>query len=109
MWQYIYEENIPIVDLYLAAKRKVINRNNMFIMVDDNRLKIKKNEKILYKYVRFRTLGCYPLTSAIASNANSIESILLELLNTKYSERHGRFIDRDSISSMEKKKLQGYF
>ena len=109
VWQYIYEEKIPIVDLYLAHKRKVINRNSMFIMVDDNRLKIRKNEKILYKNVRFRTLGCYPLTSAIASNANSVESILLELLNTKYSERYGRFIDRDSISSMEKKKLQGYF
>lgn len=109
IWQYIYEEKIPIVNLYLASKRRVINRDNMFIMVNDNRLNIKKDEKVIYKSVRFRTLGCYPLTSAIVSEANSIESILLELLNTKFSERQGRTIDKDSASSMEKKKLQGYF
>ncbi len=109
IWQYIYEEGIPVVDLYLSSLRPVIIRNGTIIMVDDNRLKLNNTEKIIYKNIRFRTLGCYPLTSAILSEANSIASILVELVKTKFSERQGRIIDKDNSSSMEQKKLQGYF
>jgi sulfate adenylyltransferase subunit 2 len=109
IWQYIYQENIPIVPLYYAKKRPVIERNKMLIMVDDDRLDIKKEEKILLKKIRFRTLGCYPLTGAIESDAETLETIVLELLKSKTSEREGRAIDNDSSSSMEKKKLEGYF
>jgi len=109
IWQYIYQENIPIVPLYYAKTRPVIERNGMLIMVDDDRLEIKKEEKILLKKIRFRTLGCYPLTGAIESDADTLESIVLELLKSKTSEREGRAIDSDSSSSMEKKKLEGYF
>ena len=109
IWQYIYQENIPIVPLYYAKTRPVIERNGMLIMVDDDRLEIKKEEKILLKKIRFRTLGCYPLTGAIESDADTLESIVLELLKSKTSEREGRAIDNDSSSSMEKKKLEGYF
>lgn len=95
--------------MYYAKTRPVIERNGMLIMVDDDRLEIKKEEKILLKKIRFRTLGCYPLTGAIESDADTLESIVLELLKSKTSEREGRAIDNDSSSSMEKKKLEGYF
>ena len=109
IWQYIYQEQIPIVPLYFAKTRPVINRDGMLIMVDDNRLNLQQHEKIELKKIRFRTLGCYPLTGAIESNANTLESIVLELLQSKTSERQGRAIDADSSNSMEKKKLEGYF
>ena len=109
IWQYIYQENIPLVPLYFSKIRSVIRRNDMMIMVDDDRLKIKENEKIEQKKVRFRTLGCYPLTAAVESDATTVEEIIIELLDSKYSERQGRLIDNDQIGSMEKKKQEGYF
>ena len=109
IWQYIYQENIPIVPLYFSKTRSIIRRNDMMIMVDDDRLKIKENEKIEQKKVRFRTLGCYPLTAAVESDATTVEEIIIELLESKYSERQGRLIDNDQIGSMEKKKQEGYF
>ena len=109
IWQYIYQENIPLVPLYFSKIRPVIRRNDMMIMVDDDRLKIKENEKIEQKKVRFRTLGCYPLTAAVESDATTVEEIIIELLESKYSERQGRLIDNDQIGSMEKKKQEGYF
>ena len=109
VWQYIYQEKIKIVPLYLAAVRPVIKRDNLLLMVDDKRLDIKDNEKIKNKLIRFRTLGCYPLTGAIESSADSVESIIIELLESKNSEREGRAIDKDQIGSMEKKKQEGYF
>ena len=109
IWQYIYQENIPLVPLYFSKIRSIIRRNNMMIMVDDDRLKIKENEKIEQKKVRFRTLGCYPLTAAVESDATTVEEIIIELLESKYSERQGRLIDNDQIGSMEKKKQEGYF
>ncbi len=109
IWQYIYQENIQLVPLYFSKIRSVIRRNNMMIMVDDDRLKIKENEKIEQKKVRFRTLGCYPLTAAVESDATTVEEIIIELLESKYSERQGRLIDNDQIGSMEKKKQEGYF
>ena len=109
IWQYIYQENIPLVPLYFAKSRPVVQRDGMWILVDDNRLNIQEHEKIVLKKVRFRTLGCYPLTGAIESEADSLESIVLELLQSKTSEREGRVIDADSSSSMEKKKVEGYF
>ena len=109
IWQYIYQEQIPIVPLYFAKIRPVIKRDGMLLMVDDNRLNLQSNEKIELKKIRFRTLGCYPLTGAIESDADSLESIVLELLQSKTSERQGRAIDSDSSNSMEKKKIEGYF
>ena len=109
VWQYIYQEKIKIVPLYLAAIRPVIKRENLLLMVDDKRLDIKDNEKIENKLIRFRTLGCYPLTGAIESSADSVENIIIELLESKNSEREGRAIDKDQIGSMEKKKQEGYF
>ena len=109
VWQYIYQEKIKIVPLYLAAIRPVIKRDNLLLMVDDKRLDIKDNEKIENKLIRFRTLGCYPLTGAIESSADSVENIIIELLESKNSEREGRAIDKDQIGSMEKKKQEGYF
>ena len=109
IWQYIYQENIPLVPLYFSKIRSIIRRNDMMIMVDDDRLKIKENEKIEQKKVRFRTLGCYPLTAAVESDATTVEEIIIELLESKYSERQGRLIDNDQIGSMEKKKQEGYF
>ena len=109
IWQYIYQENIPLVPLYFSKIRSIIRRNDMMIMVDDDRLKIKENEKIEQKKVRFRTLGCYPLTAAVESDATTVEEIIIELLDSKYSERQGRLIDNDQIGSMEKKKQEGYF
>ena len=109
VWQYIYQEKIPIVPLYFAKTRPIIKRDNMMIMIDDDRLELKQNEKIEQIKVRFRTLGCYPLTAAVESSASSVEEIIVELLETKYSERQGRLIDNDQIGSMEKKKQDGYF
>ncbi len=109
VWQYIYQEKIPIVPLYFAKTRPIIKRDNMLIMIDDDRLELKQNEKIEQITVRFRTLGCYPLTAAVESSASSVEEIIVELLETKYSERQGRLIDNDQIGSMEKKKQDGYF
>ena len=109
IWQYIYQEKIPIVPLYFAKTRPIIKRDNMLIMIDDDRLELKQNEKIEQIKVRFRTLGCYPLTAAVESSASSVEEIIVELLETKYSERQGRLIDNDQIGSMEKKKQDGYF
>jgi sulfate adenylyltransferase subunit 2 len=109
IWQYIYQEQIPIVPLYFAKTRPVIYRDGMIMMVDDDRLNLQPHEKIELKKIRFRTLGCYPLTGAIESEADSLESIVLELLQSKTSERQGRAIDADASNSMEKKKLEGYF
>ena len=109
IWQYILREKIPVVPLYFSKKRKVIKRNNNLIMLDDERLKCKKNEKPFFENVRFRTLGCYPLTGAIKSNAKNVSDIIKEIAAGKKSERQGRLIDKDQIGSMEKKKQEGYF
>ena len=109
VWQYIFQEQIEIVPLYLAAIRPVIKRDNLLLMVDDKRLDVKEHEVIENKLVRFRTLGCYPLTGAIESKAKSVEEIIIELIKSKNSEREGRAIDKDQIGSMEKKKQEGYF
>jgi sulfate adenylyltransferase subunit 2 len=109
IWQYIYLENIPIVPLYYAAERPVINRDGTLIMVDDDRMPIQADEKIEMKRVRFRTLGCYPLTGAVESNAATLPDIIREMLLTRTSERQGRLIDHDQAGSMEQKKREGYF
>lgn len=109
IWQYIHLENIPIVPLYFAKERPVINRDGMLIMVDDNRMPIGPNDKIETKMVRFRTLGCYPLTGAVESNATTLPEIIQEMLLTTTSERQGRLIDHDQSGSMEQKKREGYF
>jgi sulfate adenylyltransferase subunit 2 len=109
IWQYIYMENIDIVPLYLAEKRPVVERDGTLIMVDDERMPLGKDEKVEMKSVRFRTLGCYPLTGAVESEASTLPEIIQEMLLTKTSERQGRVIDHDSAGSMEKKKMEGYF
>lgn len=109
IWQYIYAEDIPIVPLYFAKPRPVVMRDGMLIMVDDNRLPLLAGEKPVMKSVRFRTLGCYPLTGAIESTAGSLPEIISEMLVTRTSERQGRLIDKDQAGSMEKKKQEGYF
>ena len=109
IWQYIYRENVPIVPLYFAANRPVVERNGMLIMVDDDRMKLLSGESIEMKMVRFRTLGCYPLTGAVESSATDLSQIVLELLQSRTSERQGRAIDSDGSASMEKKKQEGYF
>jgi sulfate adenylyltransferase subunit 2 len=109
IWQYIYLESIPIVPLYLAAERPVVERNGMTIMVDDDRLPLEEGEHPVMRKVRFRTLGCYPLTGAVESEASSLQEIIQEMLLTTTSERQGRAIDHDSSGSMEKKKMEGYF
>lgn len=109
IWQYIYLEGIPIVPLYLAAKRPVVERDGVLIMVDDERMPIEPGEKIEEKMVRFRTLGCYPLTGAVESEAATLPEIIQEMLLATTSERQGRVIDNDSSGSMEKKKQEGYF
>lgn len=109
IWQYIYLENIPIVPLYFAAPRPVVNRDGTLLMVDDDRMPLGKGEVPMIKNVRFRTLGCYPFTGAVESTAASLEDIIQEMLLTKTSERQGRVIDHDSAASMEKKKQEGYF
>ena len=109
IWQYIHLENIPIVPLYFAAKRPVVKRDGTLIMVDDERMPIGPNDKVEEKMVRFRTLGCYPLTGAVESEAATLPEIIQEMLLTTTSERQGRVIDHDSSGSMEKKKQEGYF
>ncbi len=109
IWQYIHLENIPIVPLYFAAKRPVVERDGTLIMVDDDRMPIGPDDKIKEKMVRFRTLGCYPLTGAVESEATTLPEIIQEMLLTTTSERQGRVIDHDSSGSMEKKKQEGYF
>jgi sulfate adenylyltransferase subunit 2 len=109
IWQYIYQDEIPIVPLYLAAERPVVERDGMLIMVDDDRVPLEPGEKPEMKRVRFRTLGCYPLTGAIESEATTLPDIIQETVLSTTSERQGRVIDQDSTASMEKKKLEGYF
>jgi len=109
IWQYIYKEEIPIVPLYLAAERPVVERDGSLIMVDDERMPLKDGEVPEMRSVRFRTLGCYPLTGAVESTATTLEEIIQEMLLTRTSERQGRMIDHDSAASMEKKKQEGYF
>ena len=109
IWQYIHKESIPIVPLYKAAKRPVVERDGTLIMVDDERMPLDKGERIEEKMVRFRTLGCYPLTGAVESTATTLPEIIQEMLLTTTSERQGRVIDNDSAGSMEKKKREGYF
>jgi sulfate adenylyltransferase subunit 2 len=109
VWQYIHLEHIPIVPLYLAAPRPVVRRDGMWIVVDDDRMPLQAGERPETRMVRFRTLGCYPLTGAIESDASTIPAIVRELLLARVSERQGRAIDRDQSASMEKKKLEGYF
>ncbi|WP_299978089.1 sulfate adenylyltransferase subunit CysD [uncultured Pseudoteredinibacter sp.] len=109
IWQYIHLEEIPIVPLYLAEKRPVVERDGVLIMVDDDRMPLEEGEQVQEKMVRFRTLGCYPLTGAVESEANTLPEIIQEMLLTTTSERQGRVIDHDSSGSMEKKKQEGYF
>jgi len=109
IWQYIHLENIPIVPLYFAKERPVVERDGMLIMVDDDRMPIGEHEKVEMKKVRFRTLGCYPLTGAVESEATTLPEIIQEMLITTTSERQGRLIDHDQAGSMEQKKREGYF
>jgi sulfate adenylyltransferase subunit 2 len=109
IWQYIYLEQIPIVPLYYAAERPVVNYNGLTIMVDDDRMRIPEGEEVRMEKVRFRTLGCYPLTGAVKSDADTLPEIIQEMLLTTTSERQGRAIDHDEAGSMEKKKQEGYF
>ena len=109
IWQYIHLESIPIVPLYYAAERPVVERDGQLIMVDDNRFRFQEGETPTMKKVRFRTLGCYPLTGAVESEAATLPAIIQEMLLTTTSERQGRAIDHDASASMEKKKREGYF
>ena len=109
IWQYIMAEDIPIVPLYFAKKRPVVERAGTLIMKDDERMKLLPGEKVEEKLVRFRTLGCYPLTGAIESDADTLEGIVTEMFTARTSERQGRLIDTDEKASMEKKKKEGYF
>jgi sulfate adenylyltransferase subunit 2 len=109
IWQYILLENIPIVPLYFAKERPVVNKDGMLIMVDDERMPIGPEDKVEMKKVRFRTLGCYPLSAAVESNATTLQEIIQEMLLTTTSERQGRLIDHDQAGSMEHKKREGYF
>ena len=109
IWQYIHLENIPIVPLYFADRRPVVERDGVLIMVDDERMPLRPGEQPELKSVRFRTLGCYPLTGAVESEADSLPAIIREMLLSTTSERQGRVIDHDSAGSMEKKKVEGYF
>jgi sulfate adenylyltransferase subunit 2 len=109
VWQYITLENIPIVPLYFAKERPVVERDGMLILVDDDRLELRPGEEVQTRSVRFRTLGCYPLTGAVESTAATLPEIIQEMLLTRTSERQGRLIDHDQSGSMEKKKLEGYF
>jgi len=109
VWEYIKKENIEVVNLYFSKKRPMVVRDNSLIMKDDERLKINKKEEIKILEIRFRTLGCYPLTAGILSKAKNLDDIILETKNSKTSERFGRLIDKENLSSMEKKKREGYF
>lgn len=109
VWQYIHLEKIPVPELYLAAMRPVVERDGVLIMVDDDRLTLEEGEVPMMKMVRFRTLGCYPLTGAVESDATTLPQVIQEMLLTKQSERQGRVIDFDQSASMEQKKKEGYF
>ena len=109
VWQYIHLEQIPIVPLYFAAPRPVVQRDGVLIMVDDDRMPLGPGERTETRSVRFRTLGCYPLTGAIESTARTVPEIIQETLESRYSERRGRVIDHDGATSMERKKQEGYF
>jgi sulfate adenylyltransferase subunit 2 len=109
IWQYIYLENIPIVPLYFSKQRPIVERDGALIMVDDERMPLQDGERPAVRWVRFRTLGCYPLTGAVESRADTLPAIIQEMLLTTSSERQGRVIDHDSAASMEKKKQEGYF
>jgi len=109
VWQYIYLEQLEIVPLYFAAMRPVVERDGTLIMVDDDRMPLREGEVPQQRMVRFRTLGCYPLSGAIESSATTLPEIIQEMLLTKYSERQGRLIDYDGAASMEQKKREGYF
>jgi sulfate adenylyltransferase subunit 2 len=109
VWQYVYQEQIPVVPLYFAKWRPVVDRDGTLIMVDDDRMPLLPSERPQMKFVRFRTLGCYPLSGAIESEADTLERIIEEMLITRQSERQGRLIDHDAVASMEKKKQEGYF
>jgi sulfate adenylyltransferase subunit 2 len=109
IWQYIFDEKIPIVPLYLAAERPVVKRGGQWIMVDDARYPFQPGEQAELRTVRFRTLGCWPLTAAIESDADTLEAVIAETFNARSSERQGRLIDSDVPGSMEKKKQEGYF
>ncbi len=109
IWQYILRERIAIVPLYFAKQRPVVERDGSLIMVDDDRMPIEASDLVSERLVRFRTLGCYPLTGAIPSEADTLEKIVVEMLTARTSERQGRIIDKDEMGSMEKKKREGYF
>jgi sulfate adenylyltransferase subunit 2 len=109
IWQYIHKENIPIVPLYFAKEREVVQRDGLLILKDDDRLQLRDGEKIEKRWVRFRTLGCYPLTGAVESRAATLPAIIQEMFLARTSERQGRAIDHDSAGSMERKKQEGYF
>ncbi|WP_129793226.1 sulfate adenylyltransferase subunit CysD [Sphingosinicella sp. CPCC 101087] len=109
IWQYIYTENIPIVPLYLAAPRPTVERDGLILMVDDDRFPLRPGEKPVERWIRFRTLGCYPLTGAVESEAATLPEVIKEMLVAVTSERQGRAIDHDQSASMEKKKQEGYF
>ena len=109
VWQYIQLENIPIPDLYLAKPRPVVERDGQLIMVDDDRMRLNPGEKARMRSVRFRTLGCYPLSGAVESEAATLPDVIQEMLLATTSERQGRMIDHDQAASMEKKKQEGYF
>jgi sulfate adenylyltransferase subunit 2 len=109
IWQYIWQEGIEIVPLYLAAERPVVERDGTLIMVDDARMPLRDGEVPVLKRIRFRTLGCYPLTGAVESGADSLTAVIREVLEARSSEREGRVIDRDGSASMERKKQEGYF
>lgn len=109
VWQYIRQENIPVVPLYFAKERSVVARDGALIMADDDRFVLRDGEKVEQRMVRFRTLGCYPLTGAIESNASTLDEIIAEMAASRSSERQGRVIDHDPSTSMEKKKQEGYF
>ncbi|MCB9693169.1 MAG: sulfate adenylyltransferase subunit CysD [Alphaproteobacteria bacterium] len=109
VWLYIWREDIPLVPLYLAAKRPVVDRDGTLIMVDDERMRLRDGEEPMMKSVRFRTLGCYPLSGAVESTAADVPTVIQEMLSTKFSERQGRLIDFDEDGSMERKKREGYF
>ena len=109
IWEYIYHQDIAVVPLYFAKKRPIVVRNNLLLMVDDERFRLEEDEVIENRFVRFRTLGCYPLTGAIESTARNVPEIILELISARQTERQGRAIDSDANASMEKKKQEGYF
>ena len=109
VWEYIRAEDIPVVPLYFAEERPVVERSGTWIMVDDDRMRLEPGEQIQMRRVRFRTLGCYPLTGAVESDARTLDEIIDEMRSSEFSERQGRLIDHDGAGSMEKKKQDGYF